>query len=221
MLKTSVQFFIAYAMRIGAIWFSATETMKLKSGRDSPYFFNSGGFSTGESLKVLAEAYADLLVQSRITFDVVFGPAYKGIPLAAAIAVMLSIKYDINVGWAANRKEAKGHGEGGTLLGAALSGKSVAIIDDVITDGGSKHEAYGFIEAHGGNPVLIAIAFNRKERGQDSERSAAARLNDALGIPVVSIADVGSLIEHIIDVGGDRDVVAAINRYQDEYGARD
>jgi orotate phosphoribosyltransferase len=188
----------------------------LKSGRVSPYFFNAGGFDDGESLEALANCYAQAILASEMAFDMLFGPAYKGIPLAAAIAVALNRDHGLNVPFAFNRKEAKGHGEGGTLIGAPLAGR-VLITDDVISAGTSVRESISAITAAGAMPCGVAIALDRQERGLGPQ-SAAQELSGEFGIPVIAIAGLDDLIEHLERRrAGDIDV-AAIRRYRNEYG---
>ncbi|HEX3632674.1 MAG TPA: orotate phosphoribosyltransferase [Casimicrobiaceae bacterium] len=189
----------------------------LKSGRESPYFFNAGLFSDGEALTTLGECYAAAIIQSRIGFDMLFGPAYKGIPLAAATVVALAREHARSVPYAFNRKEAKDHGEGGVIVGAALKGR-VLIVDDVITDGGAKREAIELIRAHGATAAGVLIAFDRMERGR-GERSAVQELEQEFGIPVVAIAtldDLLGLLARRQDLAQQRREVIS---YREEFGA--
>jgi orotate phosphoribosyltransferase len=183
------QQFFELALRKGNLRFGE---FTLKSGRISPYFFNAGGFDDGESLGKLAECYADAILGSGISFDMLFGPAYKGIPLAAATAVALSQRHSKNVAYAYNRKEAKDHGEGGVIVGAPLAGR-VLIIDDVISAGTSARESIELIEGAGAQVAGVAIALDRQERGQ-GELSAVQELRRAHGIPCVAIATLNDLI---------------------------
>lgn len=194
--------FVQYALYIGALEL-LPNGRTLKSGRLSPYFFNSGLFNTGQALSHLGEAYASAIQladrDDALRPDVIFGPPYKGIPLAVVTACVLSgeaMKYE-DVAWAFNRKEAKAHGEGGTIVGADLNRKRVIIVDDVITDGASKREAGENILTSGGEPVACVIAFDRQERGGDPEdsRSAAQVFYDTYGIPVIAAANLDDLIE--------------------------
>jgi orotate phosphoribosyltransferase len=188
----------------------------LKSGRVSPYFFNAGGFDDGHSLEVLSACYAQAMLDSGVSFDMLFGPAYKGIPLAAGITIMFNNKHHQNIPYAYNRKEAKDHGEGGELVGAPLAG-NVLIVDDVISAGTSVRESINWIQQAGATACGVAIALDRQECGQ-GEKSAAQEVSDAFGIPVISIAGLDDLIEFLetqrvadIDIG-------AIRRYRSEYG---
>jgi len=189
----------------------------LKSGRISPYFFNAGGFDDGRSLQLLSDCYAQAILDSGLAFDMLFGPAYKGIPLASGISIMLNASHDLNISYAYNRKEAKDHGEGGTLVGAELKG-NVLITDDVISAGTSVRESIEWIQNAGATACGVAIALDRQERGA-GEKSAAQEVADQFGIPVISIAGLDDLIEFLesqsvagIDIG-------AIRRYRSEYGA--
>ncbi len=188
----------------------------LKSGRVSPYFFNAGGFDDGHSLEILAGCYAQAILDSAIEFDMLFGPAYKGIPLAAGIAILLSSQYGRNIPFAYNRKETKNHGEGGALVGAPLRGR-VLITDDVISAGTSVRESIAWISQAGAHPCGVAIALDRQERGR-GDRSAAQEVMDKFAIPVIAIAGLDDLIVFLerrsvanIDIG-------AIRRYRSIYG---
>ena len=188
----------------------------LKSGRSSPYFFNAGGFDDGASLAGLAECYADAITASGLEFDMLFGPAYKGIPLAAATAMTLHARHGRNVPYAFNRKEAKDHGEGGTIVGAPLAGR-VLVIDDVISAGTSMRESIAIIGDAGAATAGIAIALDRQERGQGT-RSAAQEVEAEFGIPCVAIAGLDDLIAYLEarDVPGID--INAIQEYRERYG---
>ncbi len=188
----------------------------LKSGRVSPYFFNAGGFDDGDSLKRLGDCYAAAIQASGIAYDMLFGPAYKGIPLAAAATIALSSQHGRNVPYAYNRKEAKDHGEGGFLVGAPLSGR-VMIIDDVISAGTSVRESIGWIEGAGAHTAAVAIALDRQERGQ-SDQSAAQEVTAEFGIDVIAIAGLNDLIVYLERNGREEFDIAAIRRYRDRYG---
>ena len=168
----------------------------LKSGRTSPYFFNAGRFDSGRALAVLAACYADAVDASGLEFDLLFGPAYKGIPLAAALACEYA-RRGRDLPLAYNRKEAKDHGEGGTLVGAALDGRRVLVVDDVLTAGTAVREALALIRGGGGIPAGVAIALDREEvldEAAGDRRSAASRVTDGEGVPVVAIATLGDLL---------------------------
>jgi orotate phosphoribosyltransferase len=211
--------FIAFSVDAGVLRFGAFVT---KAGRTSPYFFNAGLFHDGATLARLADFYAQTLLDSGIEFDMLFGPAYKGITLASATAVALAAK-GRNVPFAYNRKEAKDHGEGGTIVGAPLRGR-VVIIDDVISAGTSVRESVDMITAAGATPAAVMIALDRMERsGRDdalSANSAVQEVSAAYGMPVVSIANLDDLLAYI-SAGGNselaqhRDAVAA---YRSRYG---
>ncbi|KAA1190454.1 orotate phosphoribosyltransferase [Pseudohalioglobus sediminis] len=188
----------------------------LKSGRVSPYFFNAGAFSSGRALAALGRCYANRIVESGVQFDVLLGPAYKGIPLAAATAIALSDDHGIDVPFAYNRKEAKSHGEGGMLVGAPLSGR-VLVIDDVITAGTAVREVIAMIGSAGATLAGVAIGLNRQERGE-GELSAIQELEQEYGIPVLSIVDMNHLIEYLRDAGDADAALDAMQEYRDRYG---
>lgn len=189
----------------------------LKSGRTSPYFFNAGRFRTGAALAQLGRCYADAIVNSGIEFDVLFGPAYKGIPLASTTAVALSDQHQIDIPYGFNRKEAKAHGEGGTLVGASLKGKKALIIDDVITAGTAVREVIDIIRANGGEPAGVVIGLNRQERGK-SELSAIQEVESEYKIPVTSIVAVDDVIAYLEKRTDTEETVTAIRNYRDQYG---
>ncbi|MFZ6773964.1 orotate phosphoribosyltransferase [Undibacterium sp. SXout7W] len=215
------QDFIQFSVEAGVIRFGDFLT---KAGRQSPYFFNAGLFNDGANLGRIAEFYAQTLLDSGIEFDMLFGPAYKGITLASATAVALAQK-GRNVPFAYNRKEAKDHGEGGTIVGAALQGK-VVIIDDVISAGTSVRESVELIRAAGATPAAVLIALDRMERsGKDDALSAHSAVQDVsqtYGMPVISIANLNDLFSYLSTATTDerltqyRDAVAA---YRQRYGA--
>lgn len=187
-----------------------------KGGRNSPYFFNAGLFHDGESLRRLGGFYADALLASGIVFDQLFGPAYKGITLAAATAIALAEKGH-NLPFSYNRKEAKDHGEGGVIVGAPLRGR-VVIVDDVITDGAAKRESIEMIRAEGGQAAAIVIALDRKERGKGTT-SAVQELQMQFGIPVVAIATLDDVLAFVAgrpELGAH---ASRIEAYRAEYGA--
>ena len=183
--------FLQLALRAEALRFGE---VTLKSGRLSPYFFNAGRFDTGTALAELAACYADAIEASGIAFDLLFGPAYKGIPLATALACEYA-RRGRDLPLAFNRKEAKAHGEGGTLIGAPLAGRKVLIVDDVITAGTAIREALSIIAAAGGTPAGIVIALDRQERvREDADVSAAQAVAAEHGIAVVAVAGLGDLL---------------------------
>lgn len=188
----------------------------LKSGRKSPYFFNAGLFNTGSCLARLGRFYAAAILASGIEFDLLFGPAYKGIPLATATAIALADHHGHDVPYCFNRKEDKAHGEGGNLVGAPLQGR-VLIIDDVITAGTAIRESLDIIRAAGASAAGVVIALNRQERGKGA-RSAIQEVEQDLGIPVVSIAALDHLVEFLEAKPDQTSQVAAIRAYRLEYG---
>ena len=189
----------------------------LKSGRKSPYFFNAGLFNTGNSLSRLGRYYAQALIHNGPKdIDLLFGPAYKGIPLAASTAVSLADSFDIDLPYCFNRKEAKDHGEGGALVGVPLQGR-VAIIDDVITAGTAIREVMQIIKAAGAEPAAVLVALDRQERGQ-GELSAIQEVERDFGIPVISIVSLDQILEFL---EGDEQLhrfLPAVQAYRDEYG---
>ncbi len=209
------QQFFELAMARGNLKFG---NFTLKSGRISPYFFNAGGFDDGHSLRLLSECYAQAILDSGLAFDMLFGPAYKGIPLAAGISIMLDASYQQNIPFAYNRKEAKDHGEGGTLVGAPLEG-NVLITDDVISAGTSVRESIEWIRQAGATPCGVAIALDRQERGK-GERSAAQEVVSEFAIPVVSIAGLDDLIEYLEGQSVADIDIEAIRRYRNTYGVQ-
>ncbi|WP_432697176.1 orotate phosphoribosyltransferase [Marinobacterium sp. YM272] len=190
----------------------------LKSGRKSPYFFNAGLFNTGKALAKLGQFYAAAIVDSGVEFDVMLGPAYKGIPLAAATTVALAIGHDRDVPYVFNRKEAKDHGEGGTLVGAPLEGR-VMIIDDVITAGTAIREVMAIIEQAGATPAAVAIALNRMEKGR-GELSAIQEVERDYNMPVISIVSLDDLIEFLEEKGDMHEQLDAIRQYREEFGIK-
>ncbi len=214
------QEFIAFSVSAGVLSFGEFVT---KAGRLSPYFFNAGLFNDGANLGRLADFYAQTLIDSGVEFDMLFGPAYKGITLAAATAIALASK-GRNVPFAYNRKEAKDHGEGGTIVGAKLQGK-VVIIDDVISAGTSVRESVELIRAAGATPSAVLIALDRMERaGKDgalSPHSAVQEVTQAYGMPVISIGNLDDLLEYISKAGANQDLAKykdAVAAYRSRYG---
>ena len=189
---------------------------QLKSGRQSPYFFNTGLFNTGEALARLGSAYARRAVEAAPAFDMLFGPAYKGIPLVAATASALAREHQRDCPWAFNRKEEKDHGEGGTVVGAPLSGR-VLVVDDVISAGTSVAESVDLIEAAGATLAGVLVALDRQERGQ-AERSATEEVAARHGVPVTAILTLDTLMGYLADRPGREDQLAAMARYRAEYG---
>ncbi len=188
----------------------------LKSGRVSPYFFNSGLFDTGALIAALGRYYAHAIIDSGIEFDMLFGPAYKGIPLATATAIALADHHQRDIPYAFNRKEAKDHGEGGTIVGAPLQGR-VLIIDDVISAGTSVRESLQMIEAAAATAAGVVIALDRQERGQ-GERSAVQEVEREQGIPVASIVNLDALLSYLADKPALSDALDQARAYRERYG---
>ena len=204
--------FIAFACALGVLRFGEFKT---KAGRLSPYFFNAGLFCDGASLARLSDFYARRILAAGIDFDVLFGPAYKGIPLAAGTAMALA-GHGRNVPYSYNRKEAKDHGEGGTLVGAPLSGR-VLIIDDVISAGTSVRESVELIRAAGATPAAVLIALDRQERGQ-GELSAVQEVERNYAIPVASVARLTDVIDYLCGQPELESKLAAVRDYRARYG---
>jgi orotate phosphoribosyltransferase len=213
------QEFVQFAVEAGVLTFGEFKT---KAGRLSPYFFNAGGFDDGAKLGRVASFYARRLLASQLEFDMLFGPAYKGITLASAVAVELA-RLGRNVPYAYNRKEAKDHGEGGTLVGAPVRGR-VVIVDDVVSAGTSVRESIAMINAAGATPVAVAIAMDRQEQvredGQDKPWSAVQWITRELGLAVVPVASLADLLGYLARSNDTRlkDFTAAVSAYRQRYG---
>ncbi len=205
--------FIRFAIERGVLRFGE---FKLKSGRTSPYFFNAGLFNSGLALAQLGRFYASAIVDSGVDFDVLFGPAYKGIPLAATTAVALAEQHQRDLPWCFNRKEAKDHGEGGTLVGAPLSGR-VLIVDDVITAGTAIREVMQIIQAQGAQAAGVLIALNRQERGQ-GELSAIQEVERDFAMPVISIVSLEQVLEYLAGDAELKQHLPAVEAYRAQYG---
>jgi orotate phosphoribosyltransferase len=205
--------FLDFALDVGVLRFGE---FTLKSGRISPYFFNAGLFNTGASLARLGRYYARAIVDSGIPFDVLYGPAYKGIPLAAVTAAALYDQHGRDVPYAFNRKEAKDHGEGGVIVGHALEGR-VMIIDDVISAGTSVRESVEIIKGLNATPGGVVIALDRQERGQ-GERSAIQEVEDDYGMPVTAIVQLQQVIEYLEAKPDSIESLTRIRAYREQYG---
>lgn len=209
--------FVQFAIDSGVLRFGEFKT---KAGRLSPYFFNAGLFDDGAKLARLAQFYAQAILGSGVEFDVIFGPAYKGIPLGAAVAVELA-RLGVNKPFAYNRKEAKDHGEGGTLVGAPLKGR-VLIVDDVISAGTAVRESIALIRAAGATPHAVAIALDRQEKategGQDVAWSAVQYVRDRLGLQVVAISDLAQLLQLLGQSDNFSPYFDAVSAYRNRYG---
>lgn len=214
------QDFVAFAVRSGVLRFGEFKT---KAGRMSPYFFNAGLFDDGEKLGRLAQFYAQRIAASGLEFDMIFGPAYKGIPLAAAVAIELA-RMGRNMPYAYNRKEAKDHGEGGSLVGAPVRGR-VLVIDDVMSAGTAARESIALIEAAGATPHAVAIALDRQEKatenGADVAWSAVQYVRERLGLKVCAIATLADLLQYLQVHAGDELGAhhAKVLAYRERYGA--
>ncbi len=205
--------FLDFAITSNVLCFGEFE---LKSGRISPYFFNAGLFQTGSALSKLAEFYAQSIIESGIEFDMLFGPAYKGIPLVAVTATALYEKHGKDYPYAFNRKEAKDHGEGGTIVAAPLAGK-VLVIDDVMTAGTAIREAADIVAAQGAEFAGVAISLDRQERGQ-SALSAVQQTEQDYGVKVSSIVGLHDVIQHVSSAMTDDDLLDRIKQYRERYG---
>ena len=205
--------FIRFAIERGVLRFG---DFTLKSGRQSPYFFNAGLFDSGQALAQLGRFYAQAVVDSGIAFDVLFGPAYKGIPLAATTAIALAEQHQRDLPWCFNRKEAKAHGEGGSLVGAPLAGR-VLIIDDVITAGTAIREVMQIIQAQGAQAAGVLIALNRQERGQ-GQLSAIQEVERDFNIPVVSIVSLAQVLTYLAEDAELKRHLPAVEAYRAQYG---
>ena len=208
--------FIELCMQLGVLKFGS---FKLKSGRESPYFFNAGLFSTGAAIAALGRAYSDAAVATDLTFDMLFGPAYKGIPLVTAAAAALADRHGLDVPFAFNRKESKDHGERGLIVGSPLQGR-VLIIDDVITAGTAIRESIDIIRTAGAQPVGVLLALDREERGSVSPLSAVQEVREQFGIPVIAVINLSDLMQHMRKEGRAADL-ASMQAYRDRYGSAD
>ena len=205
--------FIDLCVHLGVLKFGH---FKLKSGRESPYFFNAGLFNSGASISAVGRAYAAALAASPLKFDMLFGPAYKGIPLVTITAAALAERHGRNLPFAFNRKEAKDHGEGGNIVGSALKGR-VLIVDDVITAGTAIRESIDIIAKAGATPAGVLLALDRQERGADSQFSAVQEVQNQHAIPVISVLTLDDLMEHISRAGGGGDL-NSMRLYRERYG---
>jgi orotate phosphoribosyltransferase len=207
--------FIDLCVRLGVLKFGS---FTLKSGRESPYFFNAGLFNTGAAIGAVGRAYAAAVAASGLEFDMMFGPAYKGIPLVTITAAALAER-GRNVPFAFNRKEAKDHGEGGSIVGSALRGR-VLIVDDVITAGTAIRESIDIIRGAGAIPAGVLLALDRQERAADSGSSAVQEVKSQYSIPVISVVNLADLMDHVSRSGGAGDL-ESMRRYRDRYGLAD
>ena len=204
--------FVDFMLEIGALKFGE---FTLKSGRVSPYFFNAGQFNQGNHLSQLGQFYAQAIEASGIKFDVLFGPAYKGIPLVAATAIALNDSFNRSVPYSFNRKEAKDHGEGGNIVGHPLEG-DILIIDDVITAGTAIGEAKDIIDANGAKTKGVVVALDRQEKGK-GELSAIQEAEQNFGIAVVSIINLSHIVDYL-KANNDKNIISRIESYRSQYG---
>ncbi|EKN4605442.1 orotate phosphoribosyltransferase [Vibrio parahaemolyticus] len=212
-MKAYQREFIEFALEKEVLKFGE---FTLKSGRKSPYFFNAGLFNTGRDLARLGRFYAAALADSSIEFDVLFGPAYKGIPIATTTAVALADHHDIDTPYCFNRKEAKNHGEGGNLVGSVLEGR-IMLVDDVITAGTAIRESMEIIKANGADLAGVLVAIDRQEKGK-GELSAIQEVERDFGCAVISIVSLGDLITYLEERGNATEHLEAVKAYRAEYG---
>ncbi len=218
--------FIRFALEHDVLRFGS---FTLKSGRTSPYFFNAGAIDTGAGLAALGRHYAAAIVQHDLDIDVILGPAYKGIPIAAATAVQLAEVHGRDVPWCFNRKEAKDHGEGGLIVGAPLAGR-VLVVDDVITAGTAIREVVDIVSGAGAEVAAVVVAIDRQERGAPGggagpwaadgpELSAVQQVEQELGVPVRAIVTLDDVVEYLEETGEHAEHLDAVRAYRDEHGA--
>jgi orotate phosphoribosyltransferase len=208
--------FIDLCVQLGVLRFGK---FTLKSGRESPYFFNAGLFNTGSAVAAVGRAYSAALAQSDLEYDMLFGPAYKGIPLVTITAAAMAERHGRNLPFAFNRKEAKDHGEGGSIVGSPLKGR-VLIVDDVITAGTAIRESIDIIQAAGAQPVGVLLALDRQERAGNGSLSAVQEVRNQYQIPVVSVVNLADLMDHVADSGQAADI-ADLRLYRERYGLQD
>ncbi|MEO5378932.1 MAG: orotate phosphoribosyltransferase [Magnetococcus sp. DMHC-6] len=214
MFNNTSRAFLRFAMESGVLRFGQFQT---KAGRQSPYFFNAGGFDNGHVMARLGAYYAETIQQSDLPMDMIFGPAYKGIPLAVATTIALSNQYNLKIPFAFNRKESKDHGEGGNLIGAPLQGR-VLIIDDVISAGTSVGESVAWIQKAGATPSGVLIALDRQEQGLHSTAGAIQEVRERFGLPVIAIACLADLILLLENDPDHIKHLPAILAYKNRYG---
>ena len=205
--------FIDLCIELGVLKFGR---FKLKSGRESPYFFNAGLFNTGTAIAAVGRAYAAAVAGSSLRFDMLFGPAYKGIPLVTVTAAALVTEQGMNLPFAFNRKEPKDHGEGGSIVGSPLSGR-VLIVDDVITAGTAIRESIDIIRRAGASPAGVLLALDRQERGGDGGLSAVQEVGQQFGIPVIAVMTLADLLQHMQGKGRTAEL-AGMQAYRQRYG---
>ena len=207
--------FIDFALKSGVLKFGE---FTLKSGRISPYFFNAGLFNTGSQLATLADHYAQMIAKSDIKYDILFGPAYKGIPLVAAISTMLALKYKIDMPYAFDRKEAKEHGEGGVFVGADMTFKKVLLVDDVMTAGTAFYESYNKLKTINAEIAGVALSIDRQEKAKDGDISATKKISRDFGIPVLAVTNFESIYEYAKE-NLDEETIIKFKEYRQKYGS--
>jgi orotate phosphoribosyltransferase len=213
MIQVFQREFIDLCIDLGVLKFGS---FKLKSGRESPYFFNAGLFNTGTAIAAVGRAYAAAIDTSRLDFDMLFGPAYKGIPLVTVTAAALASERRRDLPFAFNRKEAKDHGEGGSIVGSRLAGR-VLIVDDVITAGTAIRESIDIITTAGASPAGVVLALDRQELGADGRLSAVQEVRERVGIPVIAVISLADLMLHMRDRGLAAEL-AGMQTYRERYG---
>ncbi|QIV95688.1 orotate phosphoribosyltransferase [Allofrancisella inopinata] len=207
--------FIDFALKNQVLKFGE---FTLKSGRVSPYFFNAGLFNTGSQLATLADYYAQLIAKNNIKYDILFGPAYKGIPLVAAISTVLAVKYNIDMPYAFDRKEAKDHGEGGVFVGADMTNKNVLLVDDVMTAGTAFYESYNKLKNINATITGVVLSIDRQEKAKDSNISATKKISQDFGIPVLAVTNFDSIFEYVKEKLNDK-VINKFKNYREKYGS--
>jgi orotate phosphoribosyltransferase len=208
--------FIELCMQLGVLRFGS---FTLKSGRESPYFFNAGLFNTGAAIAAVGRAYAAALAASDLKFDMLFGPAYKGIPLVTITAAALAERHQRNLPFAFNRKETKDHGEGGRIVGSPLKGR-VLIVDDVITAGTAIRESIDMIRTAAATPAGVLLALDRQERASGSDFSAVQEVRDQYQVPVVAVINLADLMQHVSKLGQAGEL-SSMRQYRERYGLAD
>ncbi|WP_395167503.1 orotate phosphoribosyltransferase [Francisella salimarina] len=207
--------FIEFALKNQVLKFGE---FTLKSGRISPYFFNAGLFNTGDQLATLADYYAQLIIKSDVKYDILFGPAYKGIPLVAAISTVLALKYNIDMPYAFDRKEAKDHGEGGVFVGADMTNKKVLLIDDVMTAGTAFYESYNKLKIINAEIAGVVLSIDRQEKAKDSDISATKKISQDFKIPVLAVTNFESIFEYVKE-NLDETIIEKFKQYRQKYGS--
>ncbi|AFJ43539.1 orotate phosphoribosyltransferase [Francisella orientalis] len=207
--------FIEFALKNQVLKFGE---FTLKSGRISPYFFNAGLFNTGAQLATLADYYAQLITKSNVKYDILFGPAYKGIPLVAAISTVLALKYNIDMPYAFDRKEAKNHGEGGVFVGADMTNKKVLLIDDVMTAGTAFYESYNKLKTINAEIVGVVLSIDRQEKAKDSDISATKKISQDFNIHVLAVTNFESIFEYVKE-HLDETIIEKFKQYRLKYGS--